>query len=336
MKIQTKYLLFLICVSQHIFTMQKERTRPRPPFPLSSNPLDPYDCGYLDKMPAPDADLAKLAIDTAPERIKQLVRLLSNERSYDTIKPKNLLLHGESGSGKSTLAQAIALQSGHPYSFVNTCWLGNSIENSATENLHRIVNYGLKQKQKPYIIILNEMVGFLENGNIEDEAYTLRRLIENYNDEPGIYFIGVVPDSRTIVPFIAKFFGSVTLSLPDREAREKAIKYYMTLSEERATSFACTPKFMGNLAHKTEGFHFFAIQTLVNDATWTARLRAKSKKTTVTEIDMEEVFNHIQEKRKEIGEIPYTLTDRIHQHPYCAVAACAAISTIIATRYLKK
>lgn len=318
--------------------MQRERTIPKSrAVPTSNNPLDPYDCGYLYPMPAPDAALAKLAIEVAPVEIQALTYHLASDGLYDSYKPYNLLLYGESGTGKTTLAQAIAIESEHPYSFVNCCWLGNEVEDSESDNLHRIVNYALAQKQKPYIIILNDMAGFLKGDVIEEEAYTLARLLRQYEENPGIYFIGIVPPPHTITPLVAKFFNKKTLSFPNQEAREKAIVYNLNKLQPR-TTYQCPPQHIQKLSSKTEHFCYFYLKRLVNDASAKAHMREMNVQATITESDVEEAFNKLQQEGKRWGLLPKTALDHIQEHPYCAIAAGTTVTGAVAlvlTRILK-
>jgi len=333
-----KNLLILICVSSFSFAMQRERTIPKSQaIPTSNNPLDPYDCGYLDKMPTPDAALAKLAIEVAPVEIQSLTHHLATEWIYDSCKPQNLLLYGDSGTGKTTLAQAIAIQSGHPYSIVNCYWLGNETKGSTpSDNLYRIVNYALEQKQKPHIIILNDMDSFWKEDPIPAKTRTLRHLLKIHNDNPAFYFIGIATTPIQLNSYLGAFFDFEKIPLPQQVAREKAITYNMKALQQKA-SFQCSPQYLRHLSEKAEHFCFFYLDHLVKDAYTNAVVRNSDNKVVVTETDLEEALHTLQKLGKRYGLLPKTVLDHVQEHPYCAIAAGTATAgaLIILARHLK-
>jgi len=326
---QAKHLLLLICIGSYSNAMQRELTvKSSRTLPSSSNPLDPYNCGYLDPMPRPNAELAKLAIDVAPEEVKHLVSYLSDELGHKTIKSNNSLLYGASGSGKSTLAQAIAIESGHPYSFVSTCFLGNETTRSASGNLYRIVDYALEQQQKPYIIILNDMDYLWQDEPIPTEARTLRHLLKHCEDDPAIYFIGIATTPIQLNSYLGAFFNFIKIPLPEQKAREKVIQYNMAHLISNAT-YQSSPTYIHSLSTQAEHFCFFYLERLVCDAFLNASIRATDDHISVTEADFEKAFQDLQKQGKEFGLLPLTLRDRLEQVPG-VTAGCSAIKTLAA------
>lgn len=315
--------------------MQRERTIPKSrAVPAANNPLDPYNCGYLRTRPKPNANLAKLAIDVAPEEIKAEVNYLSHELGYATFKSNNLLLYGKSGTGKTTLAQAIAIESGHPYSFVSCCYLGD--DNNASDNLYRIVNYAREQKQKPYIIILDDMDNFWQENPTPDRAHTLRCLLKRYHDDPAIYFIGVATTPQ-LNSYLGAFFNFIKIPLPNQEAREKALTYNINAMRPEIF-FQYSPQYIRRLSEKSEHFCFPYLQFLVFEASLNASDRERNHTAAVTEADFEKAFHDNQKVRKRLGLLPKTVLDHVQEHPYCAIAAGTATAgaLIILAHHFKK
>src|ERR1700722_1053448 len=102
----------------------------------------------------------KIMFEAAPQRAKNIVKMLQNPGSLQTGKFKYMFFVGAPGTGKTTTAQAIAykmvIESGWGYKFMTATDIVGGFRNQAAERLRNMLQV-IREQIVPMILIIDEL-----------------------------------------------------------------------------------------------------------------------------------------------------------------------------------
>ena len=207
------------------------------------------------------------------DECKEIITYLEKKELYKTIgaeMPKGILLEGPPGTGKTLLAKAIATETNSTF-----------IPMSGSEFVEIFVGMGANRvrelfenarKNKPSIIFIDEIdaVGRQRGTGInmanDEREQTLNQILyemDGFNNNDDIVVMAAtnrkdVLDQALLRP--GRFDRIIRVPLPDRESREKIIKYYLSVKKTEK-SFD-----ISSIAELTEGFSGAQLKNLINEA----------------------------------------------------------------------
>lgn len=157
----------------------------------------------------------------------------------------------------------------------------------------------LKKDNNPHIIILDDIEYFSDTSLYRSDAAALWQLLEKYRNNKSVYLIGVVTDPEEPAQQVKSKFDVETISLPDEKARAKALAYYMNQKIEAGVVFDCDQSYIKKLSKRTEGFTFFCLEHLINNARRNACSEGNEQR--ITADNFEYAFGKYDEKEKTFG-----------------------------------
>jgi AAA+ superfamily predicted ATPase len=171
----------------------------------------------------------KAVFATAPQRAKNIVKILQNPGNLQTGKFKYMFFVGAPGTGKTTTAQAIAYQmvtqSGWGYKCMTATDIVGGFRNQAAERLRQILE-AISQNLTPMLVIIDELNKILDHSESKDhDTDTVATVLWNFLDKQNFkpfFFIGLM-NCHTKIP--EAFKSRVTLrSVEFTELNELAVK----------------------------------------------------------------------------------------------------------------
>lgn len=274
-----KHYFFIFVLTCMVFGINSQDL-PLEPNNQIKNETSPLDIGFAIYSSGQEAlfpqNFCDHILETAPQKIKDVISLLNDSQCPQSILPRKLLLFGPSGSGKSTLARVIAQQVGRRYVFINAGLLGNEYKNSAAQNLRRAVESALGS---PVVIIIDEIDTVLrqsknENNPDIDMPKQVWEVLDICNRFPNVLLICIANDIKNMPePVQTRFAGDmVEVPLVDSHViRKKILMFYL-----QDVLHNCNDNFLNSLVKRTAHFSYRELEKLVANATAIAYLRKSS------------------------------------------------------------
>lgn len=150
------------------------------------------------------ADL-KTALETAPKRAQNIVKMLQNPGNLQTGKFKYMFFVGAPGTGKTTAAQAIAYtmvtQCGWGHKFMTATDIIGGFRNQAAERLRLLLD-AIRVNPAPILLIIDELNKVLDHSESKDhDNDTISTVLWNFLDKQNyrkFFFIGLMNDHTKI------------------------------------------------------------------------------------------------------------------------------------------
>jgi MoxR-like ATPase len=212
-----------------------------------------------------DPQLMDEVLEYAPDEIKDIIDVIDKSDMKESLR---VMLVGSPGVGKTTLAQAIALQTGRPCYIVRAPSLSNQFQFSGEQNLIAAINPLFEQKE-PCVVIIDEIDALKQyKGDKANQdaspANTLCNLLDDAEDHPHVIFIATTNKLKQIPEDLKSRFGTiVTLPLPDKESRERIIRYHLHELKKADITVDLDEDAIKQLASKTEGFSAREIKAMI-------------------------------------------------------------------------
>lgn len=211
-----------------------------------------------------DPQLMDEVLEYAPDEIKDVIDVINKSGMKESLR---VMLVGSPGVGKTTLAQAIALQTGRPCYIVRAPSLSNQFQFSGEQNLIAAINPLFEQKE-PCVVIIDEIDALKQKGDKANQdagpANTLCNLLDDAEGHPHVIFIATTNKLKQIPEDLKSRFGTiVTLPLPDKETRERIIRYHLKELKKADITVDLDEDAIKQLASKTEGFSAREIKAMI-------------------------------------------------------------------------
>ena len=148
-----------------------------------------------------DPYLMHSLIENAPEKLKFMIKLYANRRSFALLSKNScfknkFLLYGPPGAGKGSLAKAFADYCGLPRQFIVGASLLNQYQHSGQQNLRLLFGRLLRKKNKnPHVVTFDEFSAIAsqddkkEKNNEEQMLSVLLNIIDQFEEHKNILFI---------------------------------------------------------------------------------------------------------------------------------------------------
>ena len=228
--------------------------------------------------------------DEAKESLTEIIDFLNNPAKYASIGaklPKGALLVGPPGTGKTLIAKAVAGEAKVPFFSMSG---SNFVEMFVGMGAAKVRDlFKEAEKHAPCIIFIDEIdsIGKSRDNQMQsndEREQTLNQLLtemDGFDATKGIVILGAtnrpeILDKALLRP--GRFDRQVTVSLPDKKAREEILKVHAknkTLAKNITLSY---------LAKRTPGFSGADLENLLNEAALLTVRRGK-KQITMSEID---------------------------------------------------
>lgn len=225
------------------------------------------------------------------EEVQELIDFLKNPKKFQNMGariPKGVLLVGPPGTGKTLLARAVAGEAKVPFYYISG---SDFVELFVGVGASRVRDMFKQAKMNaPCLIFIDEIdaVGRQRGtglgGGHDEREQTLNQLLtemDGFGANEGIIIIAATNRPDVLDPALlrpGRFDRQVTVSLPDKKAREEILKVHAknkTLAKNITLSY---------LAKRTPGFSGADLENLLNEAALLTVRRGK-KQITMSEID---------------------------------------------------
>ena len=273
-------------------------------------------------------DFCNHIIETAPQKIKDVIYLLMDPECPERIRPKKLLLFGPSGSGKTTLGQVIAHQLGRSCLLINAGLLGNEYKNSAAQNLRRAVEPVLS---KPCIIILDEVDSILRQSKNENnpdldtpkQVWEILDMCEQYSN---VLVICITNDIKNLPDPVQTRFAGDIIEIPLSSSYK--IRKQILMIHLGDSLYHCSDAFLEALMKKTENFSYRELETLVISAASISYLR-KTSPYLITEQDFNIAFARMQNNKNSLKESSWGSYEKYFQYGLQIAGLLISVATLI-------
>ncbi len=225
------------------------------------------------------------------EEVQELIDFLKNPKKFQSMGariPKGVLLVGPPGTGKTLLARAVAGEAKVPFYYISG---SDFVELFVGVGASRVRDMFKQAKfNAPCLIFIDEIdaVGRQRGtglgGGHDEREQTLNQLLtemDGFGANEGIIIIAATNRPDVLDPALlrpGRFDRQVTVSLPDKNAREEILKVHAknkTLAKNITLDY---------LAKRTPGFSGADLENLLNEAALLT-VRRDKKQITMNEID---------------------------------------------------
>jgi len=225
------------------------------------------------------------------EEVQELIDFLKNPKKFTSMGariPKGILLVGPPGTGKTLLARAVAGEARVPFYYISG---SDFVELFVGIGASRVRDMFKEAKMNaPCLIFIDEIdaVGRQRGSGIggghDEREQTLNQLLtemDGFGANEGIIILAATNRPDVLDPALlrpGRFDRQVTVSLPDKAAREEILKVHARnkILDKKVT--------LENLAKRTPGFSGADLENLLNEAALLT-VRKNKKAITMTEID---------------------------------------------------
>ena len=225
------------------------------------------------------------------EEVQELIDFLKNPKKFTSMGariPKGVLLVGPPGTGKTLLARAVVGEANVPFYYISG---SDFVELFVGIGASRVRDMFREAKMNaPCLIFIDEIdaVGRQRGtglgGGHDEREQTLNQLLtemDGFGANEGIIIIAATNRPDVLDPALlrpGRFDRQVTVSLPDKKAREEILSVHAKNKEldKKVT--------LENLAKRTPGFSGADLENLLNEAALLA-VRKNKKNISMTEID---------------------------------------------------
>ena len=225
------------------------------------------------------------------EEVQELIDFLKNPKKFTAMGariPKGILLVGPPGTGKTLLARAVAGEAKVPFYYISG---SDFVELFVGIGASRVRDMFKEAKMNaPCLIFIDEIdaVGRQRGSGIggghDEREQTLNQLLtemDGFGANEGIIILAATNRPDVLDPALlrpGRFDRQVTVSLPDKKAREEILKVHARnkILDKKVT--------LENLAKRTPGFSGADLENLLNEAALLT-VRKNKKAITMTEID---------------------------------------------------
>jgi SpoVK/Ycf46/Vps4 family AAA+-type ATPase len=169
--------------------------------------------------------------------IQNLISTLRNpsvlKGEYVTNLNLGLLLYGPPGTGKNSIAQNIIRESYRDLVYKSGGRFETGRKGSGAKSVLKLFEEAVKKaraKNNGAIIFIENIEGLASTPRTEDQNLTLSSLksaMHCYKDDPDIFVIATTNAIRMLDNSIRKYFHSIYIGLPDKEARKAILLYYL-------------------------------------------------------------------------------------------------------------
>ena len=225
------------------------------------------------------------------EEVQELIDFLKNPKKFTAMGariPKGILLVGPPGTGKTLLARAVAGEAKVPFYYISG---SDFVELFVGIGASRVRDMFKEAKMNaPCLIFIDEIdaVGRQRGSGIggghDEREQTLNQLLtemDGFGANEGIIILAATNRPDVLDPALlrpGRFDRQVTVSLPDKKAREEILKVH---ARNKTLDKKVT---LENLAKRTPGFSGADLENLLNEAALLT-VRKNKKSITMTEID---------------------------------------------------
>ena len=225
------------------------------------------------------------------EEVQELIDFLKNPKKFTAMGariPKGILLVGPPGTGKTLLARAVAGEAKVPFYYISG---SDFVELFVGIGASRVRDMFKEAKMNaPCLVFIDEIdaVGRQRGSGIggghDEREQTLNQLLtemDGFGANEGIIILAATNRPDVLDPALlrpGRFDRQVTVSLPDKKAREEILKVHARnkILDKKVT--------LENLAKRTPGFSGADLENLLNEAALLT-VRKNKKAITMTEID---------------------------------------------------
>ncbi len=179
------------------------------------------------------AEFSQLVMDTSATReLKGKISYMNKLTVSEDEKPQWITLHGPSGNGKTVLAQMTMQQLGIPAIFVRASMLGKGgVQNAVMTELSNIMKY-IKQKNKPYGIVLDEadIILRVSPNNPSGVPKQVCQVIDGIEHYPHIKVINTANKISGLEDFVCGRISSNCVEVGPGisvESKKRIFSYYM-------------------------------------------------------------------------------------------------------------
>lgn len=241
----------------------------------------PRDCfvkqaSLYDNDPNLTDELVESIYNSAPPRIRTIVKTADAKFDLQDMIPNNCLLLGPSGCGKTMLAKVMAIKLNRPYKLIRTPLLFDEYKNSTITALKNIIQPYI-DKNKKVVLIFDEMNAITDKQDIKNDpdattssAFWL--LLDECLESKKIFIIGTSNKQAKDLPtqFQTRFANNskVTIPLPSPETRLTVINFY--LNNQRHN---CNKNYIKKLVKTTAKKSSREIKSLIAEAAQNASER---------------------------------------------------------------
>ena len=231
------------------------------------------------------------------EEVQELIDFLKNPKKFQSMGariPKGILLVGPPGTGKTLLAKAVAGEAKVPFYYISG---SDFVELFVGIGASRVRDMFKQAKMNaPCLIFIDEIdaVGRQRGtglgGGHDEREQTLNQLLtemDGFGANEGIIIIAATNRPDVLDPALlrpGRFDRQVTVSLPDKKAREEILAVH---AKNKVLDKTIT---LDNLAKRTPGFSGADLENLLNEA---ALLTVRRNKKAITMAEVDEATDRV-------------------------------------------
>lgn len=300
LKITALFSIFIISFAQFTHTI----FIPLKAIPISEQELKEAEKTYKEKLikkaekdklfKKEDILLFEESLQNAPPQVKTIISNLIFEKSRN--KPTILVIAGPVDSGKSILAESIGYHLDRKPMVIGASTLVSRDINQTIKNIEKVFN-DVNSSTYNCVLIINEidfLVEYFEKHSQKTNIpFKFHDLIQKYNKNNDLLVIGTCMSTTVI----SQYDKIITLEKPSALIRYKAIEFNIKRYNVMKDA-AINEMYFYELANKTKGFGYRAIEGLVNRAILHAHMRTNTHNATVTHADFENAFNDLMQEKK--------------------------------------
>lgn len=247
-----------------------------------------------------EPELRSLILRMASNDIKGLVTDIKNYKqgSRNVQPPLELrtLFVGAPGIGKTTLVQAIAEEADVDFLLINAPFIADKYKNSGAENLKELFK-DLLNTTKFTIVAVDELRCLIDSvrniHNSDSPAEALWTMLDQFQKNPNILFVGILNDPKMVDPLKSRFQGHVYNIKSEDENKDKQLILHYYLGKWPT---ACNQKCEQNIAKLIKEAEARTIKSIVELA---ARKASREKEAwQISENNLKDSIKKIQEDGK--------------------------------------